>query len=87
MVERVESGSLPLHQASAILRGKAPGGVSGPGDRDAAARRVLWSLDALQRVELFARRLVEAQDGGDVEAEQRARRRLVEALDDVRQRA
>ncbi|HEY9354630.1 MAG TPA: hypothetical protein VIP28_15315 [Nocardioides sp.] len=69
---------LALHQAAAILRGQAPAVTHQ--DRAAAAARVLRELNDLQRVAIFARRLVDALDARDEDAAGKARRGLDEAL-------
>ncbi|GAA1083779.1 hypothetical protein [Pseudonocardia alni] len=70
--------SMPLHEASAILRGVR--GVTTLDDRDRATARVLAALDRQLVVSIWARRLLDATDDATAD---RARRRLREALDQL----
>lgn len=72
------SAPMPLHEATAVLRGRR---LTNPGDRDRAAAVVLAALDQRHLVTIWAGRLLTALDSGDTESADRARRRLREALD------
>jgi len=74
-----------LHEATAILRGKA--GVTTPKDRERATAVVLHHLDDVFGVRVWASRLLAALDEQDQNAIERARRRLEDALTRARSEA
>ena len=64
---------MPTHAALSILRGQS--GVTSPADRDRATRRAVAEIGRLQRIEVWARRVLDAP--GD----ETAARGLRDALD------
>ncbi|MER5674791.1 hypothetical protein [Pseudonocardia alni] len=72
---------MPLHAASAIIRGQHA--VTTREDRARAAAVVLAALDGRHRLVIFSGRLLDALDRGDEHGADVARRRLREVLDEV----